>query len=71
MHNAVYMLKCMHLSMCDSHTKPELIAIVKGETNSNLHNIYWHGSKIEKSKIRLHDKFGPSRSLPDHLVSHQ
>ncbi|KAL5505760.1 hypothetical protein EMCRGX_G007254, partial [Ephydatia muelleri] len=36
-------------------------------TNSNLQNIYWHGSKIEKSKIRLHDKFGPSRSLPDHL----
>ena len=33
-----------------------LIAIVKGETNSNLH-MYWHGSKIEKSKIRLHDKF--------------
>ena len=58
------MLKFMHLSMCDSHTKPELIAIVKEETNSTLHNIYWHGSKIEEVK------FGSMTNLghPDHCL---
>ena len=31
------------------HIEPELIAIIKGKTNSNLHKIHWHGSKSEKS----------------------
>ena len=58
-------IHCIH-----QHIQPELIGIIQGKINSNLHNIYWHGSKSEKSNIHLHDNFGPSKVLPDHLVSH-
>ena len=66
-----YTVPCAEFHFIHQHIQPELIGIIKGKTNSNLHNIYWHGSKSEKSNIRLHDNFGPSKLLPDHLVSHE
>eukprot|EP00731_Ephydatia_muelleri_P018880 Em0011g920a len=49
--------------------KPELIAIINGAITSQLHDVYWHGNKQEKSAIRhaIGCDYGPIKTLPDHL----
>ncbi|KAL5517849.1 hypothetical protein EMCRGX_G003478 [Ephydatia muelleri] len=48
--------------------KPELIAIISAIT-SQLHNVYWHGNKQEKSAIHHGCNYGPITTLPDLLGS--
>eukprot|EP00731_Ephydatia_muelleri_P017880 Em0010g978a len=49
--------------------KSELTAIVQGVRSSELHRIYWYGTKQEKAALRHGCDYKPITVLPEHVVS--